>query len=122
MIYIHGVDSVEIELKADDMTFGTFCKCFSMCIFAYNCHINVVPVSQELRDPGERRIDKVTMRVVVVQLVLYIMLSWGGYVSFGRGTPDNIITAYDKSDPWITVSRVLLAITIAAAIPTSVNP
>jgi len=121
-LHMGGLDSVEIELKADDMTFGIFCKCFSMCIFAYNCHMNVVPVSQELTNPGERRIDKVTVRVVLVQLVLYILLSWGGYVSFGRNTPDNVITAYDKSDPWITASRLLLTITIGAAIPISVNP
>jgi amino acid permease len=116
------LDHVEIDLKAEDLTVGIFCKCFSMCIFAYNCHINVVPVAQELNNPGKRRIEKVTMRVVVVQLVLYMLLSWGGYISFGRDTPANIITAYGKRDPWITMSRVMLAITIAAAIPTSVNP
>ncbi|CAK0892203.1 unnamed protein product [Prorocentrum cordatum] len=121
-VHDHQIESVSIELQAGDMTPGIFCKCFSMCIFAYNCHINVVPVSQELTRPGEKRIDKITMRVVVVQLVLYIMLSWGGYVSFGRNTPDNIITAYDRSDPMITLSRLMLSITIAAAIPTSLNP
>jgi len=117
-----GFDSDEIEVFNSDGLERNIFRCFSMCVFAFNCHINVVPVAQELENPQPRRVLKITSRVAGVQLVLYILLAFAGYLSFGMKTPANIITAYGDNDPLIILCRVLLSITMWAAIPTSVNP
>jgi amino acid permease len=120
-LYLDHVSSSEAHIEFFKLDRNIF-RCFSMCVFAYNCHINVVPVTQELVDASPSRINKITSRVAGVQFALYVLISCGGYLSFFDKTPGNLITAYADSDPWIFVSRVMLSITITAAIPTSLNP
>lgn len=99
-----------------------FFQCFSISIFAFNCHLNVVPVAQELQSPSDRRIAKTTLRVALVQLVFYVFISIPGYLSFLAATPQNVVKGYPGNDMAILVSRVMLSITILVGIPTNVLP
>eukprot|EP00928_Gymnodinium_smaydae_P063890 TRINITY_DN47368_c0_g1_i1.p1 TRINITY_DN47368_c0_g1~~TRINITY_DN47368_c0_g1_i1.p1 ORF type:complete len:489 (-),score=112.05 TRINITY_DN47368_c0_g1_i1:94-1560(-) len=109
-----------------DVDFGHFGKnifqSYAIGVFAYNCHLNVVPVVGELQDPSEARIVKVNFRVVAVQWVFYVLIAIGGYLSFLAATPQNLLKGYGTSDGLILVSRLMLSTTIIAAIPTNANP
>mmetsp|Transcript_103121 Transcript_103121/g.291605 ORF Transcript_103121/g.291605 Transcript_103121/m.291605 type:complete len:471 (-) Transcript_103121:134-1546(-) len=96
-------------------------KAFGILLFAFNCHLNVIPVAAELEDPSDARIVKVSLRVVVVELVFYGLISVGGYLSFLGTTAPNILLNYGASAV-VTTCRVLLSCTLLVAIPTNVVP
>jgi len=98
-----------------------FFQTFSILLFAYNCHLNVVPVASEMTDPCDRRISKVTSRVVVVEFVFYALIAAGGYLSFLAKTDQNILNNYGTSAA-VTLCRTLLSFTILVGIPTNLLP
>jgi len=98
-----------------------FFQTFSILLFAYNCHLNVVPVASEMTDPSDQRISKVTSRVVVVEAIFYALIAAGGYLSFLAETDQNILNNYGTSAA-VTVCRTLLSFTILVGIPTNLLP
>ncbi|CAK8998829.1 unnamed protein product [Durusdinium trenchii] len=97
-------------------------KAFSLCVFSYVCHLNVTPVAKELENANDRRIEKVSWRVVFVQFGIYVLLAVAGYGTFGDDTKPNLLQNYSASDPWILASRVGLTFTVLVAIATNTNP
>eukprot|EP00931_Biecheleriopsis_adriatica_P055937 TRINITY_DN33163_c0_g1_i1.p1 TRINITY_DN33163_c0_g1~~TRINITY_DN33163_c0_g1_i1.p1 ORF type:complete len:467 (-),score=62.24 TRINITY_DN33163_c0_g1_i1:48-1388(-) len=109
----------EVELFNVDLSVF---QSFSICIFAFNCHLNVIPVAKELQRPDDRRIAKTARGVALVQLAFYVVISVGGYYSFLEGTPQNLLSGYPSNDPLILASRVMLSATILVSIATNTNP
>ncbi|CAL1159672.1 unnamed protein product [Cladocopium goreaui] len=110
-------------------------QAFSLCVFSYVCHLNVTPVAKELVDPNDRRIEKISYRVVGVQFLIYLLLAVPGrsgqsgrssdafcYLTFGDKTAPNLLTNYPANDPWILASRVGLTFTVLVAVATNTNP
>lgn len=114
------------EIEDDDIQYAHFdisiFQSFSICVFAYNCHLNVVPVAQELQQPSDDRISKTTCRVALVQFCIYSLIGVGGYLSFLQAAPPNLLSAYPATDPLIFASRVMLSITMLVAIPSNALP
>jgi len=98
-----------------------FFKAFSVLLFAYNCHLNVVPVTSELTDPSDNRIERVCFRVVLVEISFYALIATGGYLSFLALTTQNILQSYGSS-PSVLMCRAGLSFTILIAIPTNNLP
>uniref|UniRef100_A0A7S0AKU2 Amino acid transporter transmembrane domain-containing protein n=1 Tax=Pyrodinium bahamense TaxID=73915 RepID=A0A7S0AKU2_9DINO len=108
------------EIQWVNIDWGFF-QAFSVLLFAYNCHLNVVPVTTELTDPSDARIEKVAFRVMLVELVFYSLIAVSGYLSFLGLTDQNILQGYGTSSA-ITMCRAGLSLTILLAIPTSNLP
>jgi len=94
---------------------------FTLLLFAYNCHMNVVPVAAEMTNPTDRRIIKVNLRVVIVELVSYLLISIGGYLTFTNATAPNILTNYGASLA-ANICRILVSCTLLFGIPLQLNP
>ena len=105
-----------------NLDFFDLLQAFSLCVFSYVCHLNVTPVAKELANPEDRRIEKISFRVVVVQFFIYLILAVGGYLTFGDKTAPNLLTNYAADDPWILASRIGLTFTILVAVATNTNP
>lgn len=99
-----------------------FFQSFSILLFAYNCHLNVIPVAAELVEPTDVRISKITFRVVSVELIFYALIATGGYLSFLARTDQNILTDYRQTTSSVTICRALLSFTILVGIPTNLLP
>ena len=97
-------------------------KCFTISPFAFICHMNVVSVAGELLHPTTMRASKIAFRAAVTQLVFYILIGIGGYLSFGQTVNQNFITNYPANDHLIVVCRLLLTLTIFFALPINTNP
>jgi len=98
------------------------CEAFALCVFAFNCHLNVVPVAGSMLRPTKARILKVSARVNALQLGFYALIGVSGYLSFLEQTPQDIILGYNATDLAVAVGRLLLTFTIFVAIPTNLNP
>lgn len=97
-------------------------KCFTISIFAFICHMNVVSVAGELIHPTVPRASKIAFRAAATQLIFYILIGISGYVSFGQTTHQNFITNYPIDDALIILCRFLLTLTIFFALPINTNP
>mmetsp|Transcript_7461 Transcript_7461/g.19957 ORF Transcript_7461/g.19957 Transcript_7461/m.19957 type:complete len:482 (+) Transcript_7461:73-1518(+) len=95
---------------------------FALCIFAFNCHINVVPVAGQMVRPTKTRITKVSAQVNLLQLCFYMLIGVTGYMSFLEDTPQDILKGYKSTDPWCAGGRVLLSCTMLVAVVLNLNP
>ncbi|EER08971.1 transmembrane amino acid transporter, putative [Perkinsus marinus ATCC 50983] len=111
------------EAPMDLLIFGwPLLKCFTITLFAYICHMNVVPVAGELVDPTPTRVLKVTSRVAFVQLSFYIVIGVAGYISFSHLTNQNYITNYSSGDVLISLCRLSLSCSLLFSLPINTNP
>merc|ERR1719440_1170252 len=69
------------ELVVFDFNLDLF-NAFAICVFAFNCHINVVPVASRLIRPTKERIRKVSWWVNGLQLAFYSIIGITGYLTF----------------------------------------
>lgn len=95
---------------------------FAICLFAFNCHINVVPVAGRLVRPTKQRIQRVASWVNVLQLAFYLLIGVTGYLTFLAKTPGDILIGFKANDPFMAVGRVLLSLTMVIAIAINMNP
>lgn len=97
-------------------------KATSICIFAYNCHMNVVPVACRLKEPSRKRIIAVCSAAVAIQAVFYVLIAVSGYLSFMSGTQQDILQSFPHDDGFLAVSRFLLTCSILVGIPVNDHP
>lgn len=109
------------ELKVFDFNLNLF-GTFAICVFAFNCHINVVPVAGRLIRPTKDRIGKVSRWVNGLQLAFYMMIGTTGYLTFLKKTPQDILKGFPDNDPYMAVGRVLLSFTMMITIPINMHP
>lgn len=95
---------------------------FAICVFAFNCHMNVVPVAGNMVRATKARIVKVSAMVNLVQLTFYLLIGITGYLSFLQETPQDIIKGYAADDIGMAVARFALLATMLVAIPTNSIP
>lgn len=99
-----------------------FFEAFAICVFAFNCHLNVVPVATRMIEPSRARIVKVSYRVNLLQVCFYSLIGITGYLSFLGTTPQDIIKGYPADDPFVAFGRFMLTGTMMVAIPVNLNP
>lgn len=99
-----------------------FFKAYGILLFVCNCHLNVVPVVSEMKQPSITRIQKVSFRVPLILITFYAMIAAGGYLSHLAHTRQNILTNYPTESPEIILSMALMCCTVLVGIPTFVNP
>jgi amino acid permease len=97
-------------------------KSSSICIFAYNCHLNVVPIACRLKEPSRQRIAGVCSAAVLIQCVFYVLIAVSGYISFMKDTQQDILQSFTKDDRFLMVSRLLLTLSILIGIPVNFHP
>lgn len=99
---------------------------FSICLYAYACHINITQIQGELINTNERRMLKASLRALMTVLVPYMLTGVFGYLSLLNDVPSLIImrsTPDRIGNDWMMVlGRVLMSITLILAIPLNVLP
>jgi len=97
-------------------------EAFSVCVFAFNCHINVVPVAGNMVRATKARIVKVSAMVNLVQFTFYLLIGVTGYLSFLEETPQDIVKGYPDNDVAIAVGRFMLTGSMIVGIPINTLP
>ena len=54
---------------------------FAISVFAYTCHSNLFAVKLELNNPISRRLNTICLRAVFFEMIMYLTISVGGYLS-----------------------------------------
>jgi amino acid permease len=93
-----------------------------ICLFAFSWHINAVPTGAALRNPTPARCLKVAFGAAIAVMVVYSIIAYSAYVSFGDLTQDNVVVMYPSDDPVFTVIRVFLVGSVSSALVAHLFP
>jgi len=117
----HG-DLLDLPMGQETEDLAASSNACSLIMFSFLCQCNVFPVYAELDRPTVPRIQKLTRRSTLLQIVLYVLTGMCGYASFGDATQDNIFLSLPTDDPWSNAARFLLCISLSIAIPLNIYP
>jgi len=97
-------------------------EAWALCVFAFNCHINVVPVAANLIRPTKARVLKISAWVNWLQASFYLLIALTGYLSFLGATDQDILNDYGSKDPLMVLARFMLTLSMLVAIPLNMFP
>lgn len=91
--------------------------------FAYTCHAGAFPVYKTLKNSVTRRINKVFMRSVLLDAVIYVLVGVCGFLTQPLDTPDLIIYRQKKytNDLAMVIARFGIAINLILSTPANYN-
>lgn len=69
----------------------SFFSNFSITFFAFGCHLEFVPICDELKDSNDNRVSKVVYRSVVTNSLFYLTIGMAGYFSTYETTKQIVI-------------------------------
>jgi len=98
-----------------------FLQSFSIILFSFVCHLNVVSVAAELAEPTPARIRRVACLVSGLLFVFYSLIGVLGYFSFGSGISQNFINNF-PADNLATTVRLTLTLTLLFSLPITASP
>ena len=87
------------------------------------CHQNSYSVINELRSDllSPKSLNQTAIGSITLCCIIYMVVAFSGYVSFGESAPSNLLTAYPKTIP-ILIVRVCLSLAIAFSYPVLAYP
>jgi len=117
--FAHGCDDcASRHLAQFDMNAA---KTLTIFIFGYTCHQNIFAVVNELRDPTQARVDAASAAAVGTACVVYVLVAWCGYYSFGAGVAGDVLENYPKTTV-VTVARGFVALLVLPSYPLQLFP
>lgn len=95
-----------------------------IAIFAYMWHTNCAVIAREFAGPTPARCGKVAISGTVLLMCFYLVIAFGGYLSFGDTTADfaSITELYPPDDPLFVGVRLAISFTLLVGIPVNTYP
>ena len=126
--YKHNVVNGKQKINYYDVSPGfgkdlQFFQSISTIIYAFACHVGVFPVLNSLHNPTRKRVQKVFRRATLLDIIVYLIIGFSGYLSQPEHTPD-LILERDKifnNDFLMTIGQMLFIFTLVAKICANYN-
>ena len=93
----------------------------STFVFAYTCHQNIFSVCNEISNRTQSAVDRVIATSITVGLVLYLVVAWAGYETFGDNVQSDILKNYPKN-ALVTTMRIFVALLVIFSYPLQLDP
>lgn len=89
--------------------------------FAFVCHPEVLPIYTELRNPTQKKMQKVSNLSILVMYTMYFLAALFGYLTFYDKVEPELLHTYSRIDPYDTLIlcvrvAVLTAVTLTVPI------
>jgi len=82
----------------------------SIIIFAYGCQQNSFQIYSELKPSHRPFISYVFFYAILFSTIIYLIVGYCGYATFGDHVESNILNNYDESNIIINIARLAMAI------------
>lgn len=92
-------------------------KAIGVIAFAYMCHHNSFLLFAALKDPTQRRWNRVTHISLALSCFIILLFGIGGYVSFHDFSQGDLFENYCKNDDLANAARLLFTLTIMLTFP-----
>ncbi len=93
----------------------------SVFLFGFSSHNGIFQVYVEVKKPSAERYSKLLKRSFFLEVVLYLLISLGGYLSFLAKTDDNILKNYESKDISILIAKIALFICLHCSMAINYN-
>lgn len=93
----------------------------SVFLFGFSSHNGIFQIYVELKKPSAERYSKVLNRSFLLEVVLYLFISLGGFLSFLSHTKDNVLRNYDSKDTAVLISKLTLFICLHCSMAINYN-
>ena len=97
-------------------------RSFVITLFAYVCHLNVVPVAGEMVEQTSARTQKIVGRVNSILLAFYAIIGVCGYYSFGGFVSQNFVADYPPDSLLVLLCRCMLTLSLLICLPINATP
>eukprot|EP00418_Pyrodinium_bahamense_P004742 CAMPEP_0179018572 /NCGR_PEP_ID=MMETSP0796-20121207/4422_1 /TAXON_ID=73915 /ORGANISM="Pyrodinium bahamense, Strain pbaha01" /LENGTH=585 /DNA_ID=CAMNT_0020714333 /DNA_START=339 /DNA_END=2094 /DNA_ORIENTATION=- len=95
---------------------------FSIALFAFAAHTNAVPVAISLKKADGGSIWRVSLLSVCIELVFYLLMGLGGYLSFRGYTKQDFILNYRDDDTVMFLVRCIYGVVVCLGAPINLSP
>uniref|UniRef100_V5ICH6 Putative sodium-coupled neutral amino acid transporter 11 n=1 Tax=Ixodes ricinus TaxID=34613 RepID=V5ICH6_IXORI len=92
-------------------------KAIGVIAFAYMCHHNSFLLFAALKDPTQRRWNRVTHVSLALSCFIILLFGIGGYVSFTYYSQGDLLENYCMDDDYANVARLMFTVTIMLTYP-----
>lgn len=127
IVIIYALDkNLDPCRKNDDNCFGekeilpsNYFKIFKALPFfvqIYSCHFNTFSICNELKNPTISRLNIVATLSIFISMIIYTLIGFGAYYTFGNNIQSNVIMKYPQSTS-LLILRIILSIAIAFGYP-----
>merc|ERR1719317_1270650 len=89
---------------------------------AFGCHVNALPIHQELSIPTRKRIRQVMYNTMMICCALFLVAAYSGYLYALEYTCGNILLNFNSDDVWVNTGRIFLTIVLLLSFPMLVLP
>eukprot|EP00927_Polykrikos_kofoidii_P044185 TRINITY_DN38221_c0_g1_i1.p1 TRINITY_DN38221_c0_g1~~TRINITY_DN38221_c0_g1_i1.p1 ORF type:complete len:602 (+),score=82.10 TRINITY_DN38221_c0_g1_i1:112-1806(+) len=101
---------------------GAWLQSFSIALFAFAAHTNAVPVATSLRRADGSTIWRVSFYSVCIELLFYVLMGLGGYLSFRGHTKQDFVLNYRNDDTAMFVVRCIYGVVVCLGAPINLSP
>jgi amino acid permease len=121
------IDAYKPGAKIEPVIFNlNFFKASCLTFFAYTCQVQLLPIYSELINPQKRRIFKVIIISVLVDVSFYLSIAAFGYFSTFDKTPSIVLNRpplnEGKVDYAILIAQLSILLVLFVAVPVNYNP
>lgn len=113
----YRLDLIPGEIKAHPTDFREVVSALPIVVFAYQTHVNLVPIYSSLRDRCLMNLMKSTALAMALLFILYVIIGSFGYLTFGGKAVSDVMKAYDPSDPIVALGVFAVLIKVIATYP-----
>ena len=99
-----------------------FLQSFATIFFCFNCHIGVFPVYKTLKNNTTKRIKKVFRRSVLLNTLIYILISISGFLTSPINSPDLIIYRENNGVFSFDIAMIIAKIGISISLILAIGP
>jgi amino acid permease len=93
-----------------------FLIAFPIICFAYQCHIHVIPIYSELKNPSKLKMNLIIVSSMAICFLFYCSVGIFGYLNFGIYVKGNVILNFGL-EVFPSIARVCISITAVFSYP-----
>lgn len=97
-------------------------RSFCISLFAFAAHTNAVPVVNALQGAGVSSIKRAIFFSACIELGIYILIGFGGYLSFRGATKQDFIVNYRNDDTVMFFIRCIFGAAVCLSAPINLRP
>ena len=91
-------------------------KAIPFYVQIFSCHFNTFSICNELKQSSMRKLNAIAFFTVVCSMIIYAVIGYGAYLTFGDLINSDIITFYPKTTSML-ILRLFLSISVAFGYP-----
>jgi len=95
---------------------------FPIFIFAFTCHQNAIPITNELTRPSSARVLAATALAIVLAIGLYLLVGIGGYTTYGGNVTSDVLKSYPEEAVLPVIGRIAIAFVVTTCYPMQMLP